>query len=77
MNGLQSVGRFLVVAGVILLVAGILAIAAGRLGLPIGRLPGDFSFKGKHVTVFAPIGTMILLSLVLTFILNVLTRWFK
>ena len=67
----------MVVAGVILLVAGILAIAAGRLGLPIGRLPGDFSFKGKHVTVFAPIGTMILLSLVLTFILNVLTRWFK
>ena len=67
----------MVVAGAILLVAGVLAIAAGRLGLPIGRLPGDFSFKGKHVTVFAPIGTMIVLSLVLTFILNVLTRWFK
>ncbi len=77
MNGLQSIGRFLVVAGAILLVAGVLAIAAGRLGLPIGRLPGDFSFKGKHVTVFAPIGTMLVLSLVLTFIVNVLTRWFK
>lgn len=67
----------MVVAGAILLVAGVLAIAAGRLGLPIGRLPGDFSFKGKHVTVFAPIGTMLVLSLVLTFIVNVLTRWFK
>lgn len=77
MNGLQSIGRFLVVAGAILLVTGVLAIAAGRLGLPIGRLPGDFSFKGKHVTVFAPIGTMLVLSLVLTFIVNVLTRWFK
>jgi len=77
MSGLQSIGRFLVLAGIVLLVAGLLAIAAGRLGLPIGRLPGDFTFKGKHVTVFAPIGTMIVLSLVLTFILNVLTRWFK
>lgn len=77
MNGLQSIGRFLVIAGTVLLVAGLIAMAAGRLGLPIGRLPGDFSFKGKHVTVFAPIGSMIVLSLVLTFILNVLTRWFK
>lgn len=77
MSGLQSIGRFLVLAGIVLLVDGLLAIAAGRLGLPIGRLPGDFTFKGKHVTVFAPIGTMIVLSLVLTFILNVLTRWFK
>ena len=67
----------MVLAGLVLLVAGVLAIAAGRLGLPIGRLPGDFTFKGKHVTVFAPIGTMIVLSLALTLVLNVLTRWFK
>lgn len=72
---LASVGRILVIAGLFLVALGLLIIAAGRLGLPFGRLPGDLTFRTKNVTVFAPIATSLLLSLLLTLILYVLSRF--
>ena len=68
-------GRLLIIAGVVLIVAGLLVMAAGRLGLPLGRLPGDVSYRGKHVTVFAPLGTSLLISLLLSLLLYVIARF--
>lgn len=68
-------GRLLVIAGVVLVIAGLLVMAAGRLGLPLGRLPGDVSYRGKHVTVFAPLGTSLLISLLLSLVLYVIARF--
>ena len=68
-------GRWLVIAGVVLIVAGLLVMAAGRLGLPFGRLPGDVSYRGKHVTVFAPLGTSLLISLLLSLLLYAIARF--
>ncbi len=59
-------GRFLVVAGVFFIVAGLLVVALKKLGLPLGRLPGDLSWRGKNVSVFAPLGTSLLLSVLLS-----------
>jgi hypothetical protein len=50
-------------------------MALGRAGLPLGRLPGDFAFRGKHVTVFAPLATSLLLSFLLTLILLIASRF--
>ena len=58
-----SMVRILILAGVFLLAAGLLVMVRNRLGLPRGRLPGDLSWRGKHVSVFAPLGTSLLLSL--------------
>lgn len=77
MNPMQSFGKFLLYAGLLLVLLGGLVILADRIGLPLGRLPGDFSFRGKHVLFFAPIGTMILVSLVLTILVNLFLRWSK
>lgn len=77
MNPMQSLGKFLLYAGVSMVLLGGLLILAGRIGLPLGRLPGDFTFRGKHVVFFAPIGTMILVSLVLTILVNLFLRWLK
>ncbi len=55
-------GRVLVLVG--LLVAG-LGLAM-MLGLPIGRLPGDIAVKRGNVSLYFPLTTSILLSLVLT-----------
>lgn len=55
--------------GLALVVVGLLVIGAGRMGVPLGRLPGDVSYRGRHVTVFAPIGTSIVLSVILTLVL--------
>ncbi len=66
--------------GKVLLVLGLLAAAAGALLLwgprvPfLGRLPGDFAWKRGNVTVYAPLATSILLSLVLTLVLTLLNR---
>ncbi len=47
----------------------------GRLGLPLGRLPGDLSYRGRNVRVFAPLGTSLLLSVLLSLVLFLISRW--
>ena len=51
---------------------GLLLVLAGNLPF-LGKLPGDISFQWGNVKVFMPLATMILVSVVLTIILNVLT----
>ena len=65
-------GRLLVGGALVLLVLGGLFVLLGRLGLD--RLPGDLVFRRGNLTVYLPIGLMILLSVVGTVVLNVLLR---
>lgn len=67
-------GRMLVGLGLVILVVGLLVMGLGRLGLPMGRLPGDFSYRGKGVQIFAPLGTSLLLSALISLILYVVAR---
>jgi len=69
-----GIGKVLIGFGLLLILVGVLLMLAGRIGLPLGRLPGDFAYKGKHVTVFLPLGTSILISIVLTAILYLISR---
>ena len=62
----------LIGGAVLLLVLGGLFLLLGRLGLD--RLPGDLVFKRGNVTVYFPIGLMILLSVVGTILLNLFFR---
>ena len=68
-------GRTLVVAGLVLVAVGLLAMLLGKLGLPLGKLPGDISYRGKNVTVFAPLGTCLLLSLLLSLVVWAIGYW--
>ena len=67
-----ELGRFLVIIGVILVVVGTLAIAGVRL--PFGRLPGDIAITGDRGGLYIPLGTMLLISIVLTLLFNMLFR---
>ena len=67
-------GRVLVFVGGLLLVFGLVLILAGKVNLPIGRLPGDIVYRGKHTTVFFPLMTSILLSIILSLVLYVVNR---
>ena len=69
-----DLGRMLVFVGGLLLVFGLILILAGKVNLPIGRLPGDIVYRGKHTTVFFPLMTSILLSLILSLVLYVVNR---
>jgi hypothetical protein len=63
-------GKVLIVLGAVILVVGI----AVQAGLPLGRLPGDFKVSRGSFTFYSPLATGILLSIVLTVLLNVLFR---
>jgi hypothetical protein len=68
---LEGIGKLLIGGGVVLLVLGCFLLL-GRFGLD--RLPGDLVFQKGNFTVYAPIGLMILVSIVLTILLNVFFR---
>ncbi|MBT9331368.1 DUF2905 domain-containing protein [Paracidobacterium acidisoli] len=71
MNGL---GRMLIGLGLLLAAAGAAIVLLGRMGIPFGRLPGDLSYRGRHVSVYFPLGTCILLSVVLSLVFYILSR---
>ncbi len=72
---MNDLGRLLVGLGLVLLVAGGLLLLLGRTGLPLGRLPGDISYRGKNLNVYFPLGTSILLSIVLSLVFYVISRF--
>jgi hypothetical protein len=74
MPDLASIGRWLVIGGLALAAIGGLVILAARSGLPLGRLPGDIHIQSGNVTIFIPLVTMILLSVILTVLVNVILR---
>ncbi len=69
---LEGIGKLLIGGAIVLLVIGGLFLLLGRFGLD--RLPGDLVFKRGNVTVYFPIGLMILISVVATIVLNLFLR---
>jgi hypothetical protein len=72
---MNDLGRLLVGLGLVLLVAGGLLLLLGRTGIPLGRLPGDISYKSKNFSVYFPLGTSILLSVLLSVVVYLLSRF--
>jgi len=69
----ESLGRMILYIGIILVVIGGFFILAAIVPW-FGRLPGDLSFRRGGVTIYFPITTMVLVSLVLTLLLNIVWR---
>ena len=67
--------RLLMIAGILLFLVGGLLYISGRAGLPLGRLPGDIRIQGANYACFIPLATSILLSTVLTLIINIAARY--
>ena len=72
---MAELGKALLGLGLLLVAAGLVLLLASRFGLPLGRLPGDFSWRGKNVSFFFPLGTSIVLSVVLSLILYLISRF--
>ncbi len=63
---MSELGKVLLGVGLLLAAIGAVLMLAGRFGLPLGRLPGDISYRGKSVSFYFPLGTSILISIVLS-----------
>lgn len=70
---LPHLAKLLIVFGLLLVIVGVLLLFMDRIPF-LGRLPGDFVFRGKHTVVYVPLASMILLSLLLTLLLNLFSR---
>lgn len=74
-GGLGSLGRMLLAVGAVVALLGILLILAERFpGLRIGRLPGDVAIERDRWRFYFPLGTSILLSVVVSLVLWLLGR---
>jgi hypothetical protein len=65
-------GKVLLLSAVVLAIVGLSALGLAKLG--VDRVPGMLSWKSDNVTVFVPIGLMLLVSIVWTIVLNVFLR---
>jgi hypothetical protein len=68
-------GKLLVFLGVVLFAVGTVLILLGRTSLPIGRLPGDIFYRGKNTTIYFPLATSLLVSVVLSLVLYLINRF--
>lgn len=64
----------MIAAGLLLVLAGAVVIVLGKLHLPLGRLPGDIVWRNKGTTVYFPVVTCILLSIIGSLLLWLFTR---
>ena len=67
-----EVGRILLVVGLLVAFVGLLLVLGVRL--PFGQLPGDIRIEGERGSIFIPIATMIVVSIILTVLLNLFLR---
>jgi DUF2905 family protein len=68
----ETLGKALLGFAVVLAALGCVLLLISRFG--ISRLPGDIVIRGKDFTVYLPLGLSILLSLLLTILLNLFPR---
>jgi uncharacterized membrane protein YidH (DUF202 family) len=68
---LQHIGKAMLIVGLAVTALGGLLWALGRLGW---RIPGDFSYGGKNWRIYLPIGTCVVLSILLTLVMWILSR---
>jgi len=70
----RQIGMLVVVAGGLLVGLGVL-IYSGTIGW-FGKLPGDIRYNGDHVQFYAPLVSMLIISLVLSLLFYLLRRFF-
>jgi hypothetical protein len=71
-----GLGRLLIIAGGLLLAGGVLLVLLGQIPF-VGRLPGDIAIERERFSFFFPLASMLILSLILTILINIILRFFR
>jgi len=71
---MENIGRFLMLAGIGLFLIGAVLFLAAKFGLPLGRLPGDIYIKNENGSFYFPVTTSLLVSVILSILLNIVGR---
>ena len=73
---MKNLGMLLLVAGLATAAVGLVLLIAPRMPW-LGHLPGDIHYRGRNTSFHFPLTTCILVSVVLTILLNLALRWFR
>jgi len=74
---METIARYLMLGGIIIFLIGGGIYLAAKFGIPLGRLPGDIRIEGENGSFYFPITSSILVSIVLSVLLNLISRLLK
>ena len=74
---MESIARYFVIGGLFMILIGGGIYVFSKYGIPLGHLPGDIYVQGENGSFYFPITTSILISIVLTIVLNIGIRFFR
>lgn len=74
---MEPLARYLMLGGIILFLIGGGIFLAAKFGLPLGRLPGDIRVEGENGSFYFPLTSSILVSVLLTILLNIISRFIQ
>ena len=74
---MENIARTLMLGGIALFLIGGGIYLAAKFGIPLGRLPGDIRIDGENGSFYFPITSSILVSVILTIVVNVIIRLIK
>ena len=74
---MPQIGKVLIISGVVLFAVGCIMFFFGDKAKWFGNMPLDFSYKNDSTRFYAPVGSMILLSAILSIIANIFFKFFK
>jgi hypothetical protein len=72
---MNELGKTLLGIGLLISFVGVLLCVASRTGFPLGKLPGDFAYRSRRVSIFFPLVTSILISIVVSLLLYLISRF--
>lgn len=72
---METIARYLVIGGIVLILIGGGVYLAAKFGIPLGRLPGDIRIEGENGSFYFPLTSSILVSVLLTIIFNLISRF--
>lgn len=74
---METIARYLMIGGIVLFLIGGGVYLAVKFGIPLGRLPGDIRIEGENGSFYFPLTSSILVSVILSILLNIITRLLK
>ena len=74
---METISRYLMLGGIIIFLIGGGIYLAVKFGIPLGRLPGDIRIEGENGGFYFPITSSILVSIILSILLNLISRFLK
>ncbi len=74
---MSEIGKSLIFLGVMIIIVGIVLLFSDKLPFNLGKLPGDISIKKENFSIYFPITTSILISIVLSLLFYLFNRFFR